>query len=310
MPVAAKCGFCDAGFKKQNDPGVKCDACKRWYHFRCTNATETTLAALKEVDTNKLTGFRWFCQLCDGTVSEILSNLQKYKKVDLEIKKIRARMSKCETEGKNSDKLIKRVEKAELINHTVVVDLEEQKNIEWRKKNIIFFGVPEVDSEDIEEELNLEFKMVQHALTGKETIAHEEVVDILRLGKKLESNATKPRPLLFKMDTEENKQRILKATGDLSIKANNEKIPIYASNDPTKKQRDELNELKAQLKKIKEKGEENIGIRGNKIVKLHFFRERRENRTRNIWARIKNKKSEQEELEEREEEPEDDGKKD
>ena len=66
---------------------------------------------------------------------------------------------------------------------------------------------------------------MQTALTGKEEIEPEDVKDILRLGKKPDNPGenTRPRPLLFKFNTEEDKLRVLKSSGNLSVMVNTEK---------------------------------------------------------------------------------------
>ena len=61
---------------------------------------------------------------------------------------------------------------------------------------------------------------------------------------------------------------MLKQTGDLKLRWNNEIRRIYASIDRTEKQRKEHSRLVKELKDRKEAGEVNIGIRDEKIVQI------------------------------------------
>ena len=244
-----------------------------------------------------------YCSYCDGTVSDILSNFQKHKKVETEIKKYKndiecklkeldKRIAGCETGKITAEKLTKRVETAEqkLVNNPTVSELEEKQEIEARKKNLIFFGIPEVEADTIEERLELEYECVETALSGKADIEYDEVADFFRLGKR-EPDSDRTRPLLMKFNDEDSKLRVLKASRDLKIKINSEVHKIHVSNDLTPKQREEFKKLKDKLKARQERGEQDLIIRGNKIVKREFFLEQQRKRTRTIWATIRQKKN-------------------
>ena len=309
MPSGA-CGKCDINFKRSNDPAIECDCCKQWYHIPCTPVSNDIVKAITESnkDKKRKKGLKWFCELCDGTVSELLTNFQKYKKVDIEIKKYKdeiegkiqeldRRMAKCETGNVNTENLVQRVETAEqrLENNPTISDLQEKQDIESRKNNLVFFGLPEVDSDDVEERLELEYSMIETALTDKTELDIEEVKDFFRLGKKSED---KKRPILMRFQSEETKMAVLKASRDLSLKIDDEEHKIHVSNDLTAKQRNYIKTLKEELKTRRDRGEEDLVIRGNKIVKKQLFFEQQRSKTRIIWATIRKKKAEAGENEE------------
>ena len=77
------CGKCDT-FEK-NDSWIKCSACPNYLHRKCSKLSDLQFDAIIEsLNIEKKTGKRsliWCCELCDGTVTDVLSNLQKYKKI-------------------------------------------------------------------------------------------------------------------------------------------------------------------------------------------------------------------------------------
>ena len=156
--------------------------------------------------------FNWFCRLCKTTVADVLTNIEKFKKVNQELKATKDELDKKfldlqkrmeKIEGSNSvsqEKIEKKIETIAAKNVNVQqVDLAEQQNIEKRRKNLIFFGIPESQNEDIETRLENDFNTINAALDQKTVIEREEITDLFRLGKKSE----KPRPLILKFQDEE-----------------------------------------------------------------------------------------------------------
>ena len=240
--------------------------------------------------------------MCDETVVELLSNFEKFKKVNMEVKKMKDEMdSKVTDMMKRLDKIEKDKEKSTSnINQQIEqrieniaanvnnqIDLEEEKEIEKRKNNVIFFGVPESNEKELGDRLEADYLKVSEVLDGKAIVAREDIRDIFRVGKKGESDTN--RPLLLKFREEDKKMEVLRASKDLSIIVNNEIKSVYANIDRTPKQREEFNRLRAELKKRTDKGEQGLIIRGNKIVTHQFFHAQRAARTRTIWATNCNK---------------------
>ena len=291
------CNGCDEPFK-DGDSWIQCAACTKWLHRKCTDLNDLQFDAM--VDTSKQqkqkNSLKFFCELCDGTVTDILSNFQKYKKMENELKKVRveidskieefnSRLMKCEASQNQTVTLAERVKKKSKLTKTTptveIRNLEEEREIERRKCNLIIYGVPEPTSAELEDKLEEEYAYICEAY--KKTVSFERghIKDMFRLGKKQQE---KDRPLLIKFHDEDSKMEVLKASGDLKLKINHEVIKVYAANDMTQKQRSEFKKLKQELKTRKDNGEEDIGIRGNKVVKLQLFRKRQANRTRIIWA--------------------------
>ena len=86
------CGTCDL-LIKETDSYIKCSACPNWLHRKCTKLSDLQFDAIIESDKiAKKTGKKsliWCCELCDGTITDMLTNFQRYKKMELELSKIR-----------------------------------------------------------------------------------------------------------------------------------------------------------------------------------------------------------------------------
>ena len=283
------CGVCQSNVP---DGGIKCDACQKWHHADCVDGIDSEdLAYLKR----KKLKMHWYCRLCDSSVTEILSNFEKFKKFNIEVKKMKDEMDKKYSEmAKRLEKMEKdKTQTANNINQRIEqqienlaaqnlnqVDLEEQKNIENRKTNLILFGVPESVEEELADRLESDFLKVNDILAQKTEITRNEIQDIFRIGKKNDRH----RPLLIKLCDEEAKTRVLRASKDLQVIVNHEVKPVFVNVDRTPKQREKFKELRAELKKRTDDGETGLIIRGYNIVKHQLFHAKRAARTRNIWA--------------------------
>ena len=261
-----RCASCDETFKK-NDQITECDSCKKRFHQACTNLDSNEAQVLSR---NK-TKFKWFCIFCEPDVMEMLSNFQKFKKVSVEISKMKADMEEklnsierriniCETRENTG---VDQSEIREQISRQTEEDKKEEKLIDAKKNNMVYFSVPESGSDSVEERIKHDYQQIREA-HDEDIIHHNQIETMFRVGKK----GTTARPLVVKFKTFENKQRALKNSGDLKIKCGNEIKPIYASTDKTEKQRAEHRKLVEKLKERKENGETNIGIRDGNIVQI------------------------------------------
>ena len=261
--VVRKCGSCDKTFVRTDEP-ITCDGCKRRYHGKCTTLNDNKLTILKH--SNHL---KWFCLVCPDDVDNILNNFEKFLKVSDAIEKMKIenenrfreienRLAVCETRSKTND--VKKVV-AEEINKNSLKDTEESALIVAKEKKVIYFGIPETSNDSAAERMKHDYKRLEEAYG--QTIEHTEILTMFRVGKK-EPNKT--RPLVIKFSDIELKKNYLKKSGDLKIKHGNEIIPVYASIDRTEKQHEKHKKLVTELKARKEAGEQNLVIRGEKII--------------------------------------------
>lgn len=139
----------------------------------------------------------------------------------------------------------------------VRVEIEENREIERRKGNIIMFGVPETDAEqDIDTVDNI-------FANGLHLDATRHVSKMMRLGRHL--SADRPRPLRIELKTLESKKEILIRAKSLKETAAYKRM--FIAPDLTKKQQAEDKELRRQLKEFRDKGESGVKIKSGKVVK-------------------------------------------
>lgn len=96
----------------------------------------------------------------------------------------------------------------EIIKEALVQQAEDEKEVEKRSKNIIIYRVPEVDAGDRGGAELEDRAFLKSLMEGPLELSRDKdpVKQIIRLGKKTEA---KERPMLVKMDTEENKSEFM-----------------------------------------------------------------------------------------------------
>ena len=276
-----KCGSCEACFSAK-ETHVECSACHKKYHEKCSKLSDIEFKTVA----SKSSRLKWFCDLCNKDVENMLDNYDRFRKVSAEISKIKTEMvAKLE----EYDKRLLNVETAsnkpnnveqkivEQVKRSNDEDKEEHELIKAKEQNIIFFNVPESESDIVAERMKSDFELVKTAYNGE--LNHTDISSMYRVGKKAE----KDRPLVIRFNNIEMRNAVLKKSSDLKIKVRNEIKPIYASIDRTNKQREIHKKLVEELKKRKSEGEQNIVIRNNKIVKI-FQKENAAQRT--TWANL------------------------
>ena len=258
-----KCGSCDRTFGRSEEI-ISCSACKRKYHANCSQLSQEEQAAFAASSRLK-----WFCILCEQDVDHILNNYEKFQKVSDAIRvmkeenetrfvQIEKRLLLLEADKKDNN-VHKVVE--DQVKKSAALDMEEIALRKSKESNMIYFGLPESDDDSIAVRMRQDFKFLSEAY-GKD-IDNEEINNIFRVGKKENG---KIRPLVVKYASSTVKDKFLKSSGDLKIKFNNQMKPIYASVDRTEKQRESHKKLVEEFKRRKQSGEENIVIRGERII--------------------------------------------
>jgi len=135
-------------------------------------------------------------------------------------------------------------------------DVEEQMEIERRRKNLIVFGVPESEtgndidtvSDIITQALKLDFS--------------RHIESIVRIGK---FSHEKARPIKMIAKTFEGKREIL--TRAKMLRELDDYKGIFVAPDLTRKQQEFDKDLRVNLKKIREAGEPEAVIRSGQIIK-------------------------------------------
>ena len=101
------CNDCDIPFK-DNDAWLGCGSCQHWYHRDCTKVSKVQFEALVEAAKEGDDSIKFFCVLCKDTVKDILDNVQRFKKMQIELNKIKTeineRFEKLEARATKAEK--------------------------------------------------------------------------------------------------------------------------------------------------------------------------------------------------------------
>ena len=257
-----KCDQCDTFFSK-NEVCLECNACKKKYHEKCSKLSEAEFKIMTQ-----RTQLKWFCEMCNEDVTDMLNNFEKFRKVSKEIEKmkndINSKMNDFEKRlisvecSSSPTSVTNQIEQQ--VKKTTELDKEEVELIKSKEQNLVYFNVPESDSETPGEKMKHDFKLLNEA--HKNEMQHNHISNIFRVGKKTD----KIRPLIVKYSSLQMKNDYLKKGGSLKIQYRNEIRNVYMSIDRTMKQREVHKKLVKELKERRENGEENIAIRNEKIV--------------------------------------------
>ena len=142
-------------------------------------------------------------------------------------------------------------------------NMEEMQDKERRKLNIIMENVPEVSSEDENNRKEGDIKVVAEIFSKDLELQGITPLSITRLGRLKE----KVRPIRICLDSENSKQLVLSAAKKLRNSPEESAKRIYIDPDLTQTERKRNFELRQELRKRRNEGEENIVIYAGKIVK-------------------------------------------
>ena len=78
-----RCDFCDV-FLPKNEAHIECSACKKKYHEKCSKLSEPEFKMMSQ-----RTQLKWFCEICNDDVTDMLNNFEKFRKVSKEIEKMK-----------------------------------------------------------------------------------------------------------------------------------------------------------------------------------------------------------------------------
>ena len=311
-----KCRICHKAIEYERF--LKCDLCTDPICVSCTLLTEEVYDYLEEQGIE----IPFLCSLCRKEMPKIREVLQIKEKhnslqetVDdlstkienIEKMKIEERMSKLEKvieEKKIDDESFPRLEvinsQTEKLNEmfktqkTMDEKLNQQfeerieeKRIEIREQNLIFYGIPE-QTENYKEQLKEDYRAIKELYSGRVGIAQDDIANLARLGTKKENQI---RPIRITFTSSEKRLKILRNNKDLVLydesfptcsanfcQIEDNHLHIYVSPDKTKQQRDLEKKLRDEVKERKSKGENDITIRNYKIVKT--------TRTQSRWVEI------------------------
>ena len=104
------------------------------------------------------------------------------------------------------------------------------------------------------------------AMMNELDINNVKVEQIVRLGKKSQSDENRPRPIKVVVDSIDSKFRIIRNAKNLRLKKEGGWSRIVVHQDLTPKQREERNKLVQEMKDRKTRGETGLTIYNGRIV--------------------------------------------
>ena len=255
----APCGVCK---KEVGDKGILCNRCNSWVHLPCSKLKASEYKNLTQMAS---TSIRWFCARCtwemdDGTdrdsrmaaqeakmdmLHQIISTLQQQNNMILQLVK------------QNNDLIEKRV------REEVREVMGEEKEREWRRKNVIIFNLPEAREKGASEKVEDE-RQVNNVM--KEIGVDVGEYETTRLGAP-DDKRSKPRPLKMTCKIAEKRDEILRKARNLKNSEEYKKMKVGISADKTLAERNKDKALFDERKRRTEEGEDVVIYRGQVMTK-------------------------------------------
>lgn len=288
--VDAKCSKCKS--TTENTYAIQCCKCNKWTHTKCISMSKATLNSYEKELKNQ-NGKRWFCQPCEprtekvkrpslGTTSspnpvKVSEGSSGYTLNDV--------MKKLENIDDKYTILLEKYEEQIAINHKLRVELDELKHRvdglhqqkyqektnnqnntndaleeirerEHRKRNLVVYGVEEMNSEEPEERKCHDVNIIKKLLESQRVEVETNNIKVYRIGRRENGKVRPVRVILNSF--EEVKKVFLKAK---DIKKTTKYSGLSFSSDRTKQEQNEYQAKKEELKNRMEKGEKDLKIK-------------------------------------------------
>lgn len=224
-----QCAQCDQLFKK-NQRSMNCNVCSYWFCLDCSHVSGKLYDVLRNETTPNLP-FN-----CDGC----LRLLPKLNEIGLKLESHSKQLIVFDRKFQDIEESIN-----EKVNKRVEIAIEEFREREERKLNIIVHNIPEPTNEDKKRE---DLEKLRNIFS---TIECDDVVPkaFVRLGR---PGSYKPRLLKVMLESVSSKRRLLGGTKFLRKKNGDGAVDhgwsnIYITPDLTKQERDLNRELRMEL---------------------------------------------------------------
>ena len=206
------------------------------------------------------------------TVSDQLKNIESKLQVTVaddrfshQLKEIETKLCDPNTTFEKHLKALEDVSKqasAVTINSASKI-VDEYRDLERRKWNLMFFNVPEHNSVESSQRKVKDRDFV-NSLVDSIGAGPIDIVDVVRLGAKA---SNKPRPLRVQLSNLSHRRSILAKAKKLRESSSSIFKEVFINPDLSLKERQAQRELRQELAKRKESGETGIFIRRGRIVK-------------------------------------------
>ena len=266
--------------KSARDDAIQCEMCGDWEHKQCAKVSDELYVVLDKVPDN----VKFFCTPCSSVVPRVLKFYNDMndctKVVNEKISFLENKLSQGLTNiSKQFSEQLKIIE-SKLADAPVVMDQEtsqsqskpvtvdtaskivdEYRDREMRKSNIIIFNIPEPKSVDSAQWKKEDIAVI-NAIAEELGSTALDFVGVVRLGAK---SSDKNRPLKVQLNSLSQRRFLLMKAKEL--RKSKQFSNMYINPDLSYKERQALKELRQELVRRKTAGEKDIFIRRGQIVK-------------------------------------------
>ena len=252
---------------KDNEYGLECDLCQKWYHINCQSIGKTVYNILNKRNDQ----IHWFCKDCNENAIDSIKHIQHVQK------KVQTLESEVTNLKLSNEKIIQRLEDLEKKDVRVLEDdngngdntlgKKLEKKIEEIEKsqrilNLIVTNLPEVEINDENSDVRSIDKKEMHEILKSLKLRNNTDLDVMgRIGNRIDG---KKRALRVSVKSLPEKFEILEKASKLR------NIPkyhnVYISPDLTQQQQKAGKLLRDELKRRRSNGEENLRLHRGKIV--------------------------------------------
>ena len=279
-----ECGTCTRAVK-DGQHALQCEKCDEWFHTGCEKISKVLYKALSEESESRLS---FYCKECKRQIvaysskitklEERLKNLEADKetkvqdtsdqttnileKVMKKLQEFEERIKKLEEEKRESDRgkeeiVIEALKRFEEVRR-------EEADKERRRDNIVMYNVPEVQQQ---EPGNIERDDTQHCediIRNKLRVEDCNIMQVVRLGRRVEN---KTRPMLVKLGDEQQKWKVVGSSKFLKNDPNIIYKKVRIAPDMTRKEREENWNLREELRRRRDAGEQGWYIKRGKLLR-------------------------------------------
>ena len=278
----ANCKLCD---KTVTDKckALTCDRCDGWWHKTCAGLSqyEYEFYDNSPFPSGELQS-KWICKICReeqkpevdpmAIMAKLVTKVEKLVTENCMFKKSLAAVMEILTgqkqEGKKVEETMK-ISVAETMHTTVAEAFDNCKEKEEKEKNVVFFNVEEAKEElgKTEKEKDEEdFVAVNAIMNNAQKEAFKPMMmrqNITRLGKKKPNNP-RPRPILVKLQTVEDKWNLLRCAKNLKESIAYKEVRIQ--HDKTKKEMNEDRKVYAECERLRQETKEDYIVFAKQIM--------------------------------------------
>ena len=277
--IVYKCLECDLECKG-SEPAVLCDRCDTWLHITCINMS-LEIYELMFKGGSKVPGMRYFCTKCEDKVTEAI---ERYALLEQDTVSLKKDMAEVKTQ---LDEITTKIKTT--VGTTINNVIDDRREIDKRKMNLIVFGLPEADAgkpENERTEWNTGEKVDADIVAMTDIVTNElgvglstrnGIINARRLGSR---TGTKPRPLKIEFKDINAKRDVLTNAKKLRDSSDAVAKQLYINPDLPEEQRAEDKKLRIEMWRLRSDEGKNVIIKRGKIVEV--TREVRKTRDRTV----------------------------